>query len=63
MCKSQYVLYAVFQNDMRNASPRSLFLWTFTELHDYFKDRDVRNAHVLLINNGGDFAVSFFEEG
>jgi len=35
----------------------------FKELHDYFKDHDVRNAHVLSINNIGDFAVSFFQKG
>lgn len=45
------------------ASPKSMFLWTFRKLHDYFKDRDVRNAHVLSINNVGDFAVSFIKAG
>lgn len=55
-----YVTYELSKNNMRKAAPKTLFLWTFTELHDYFKDHDVRNAHVLSINNGGDFAVSFF---
>lgn len=32
-------------------------------LHDYFRDHDVRNAHVLSINNVGDFAVSYSKVG
>lgn len=35
------------KDNLRDASPKSLFLWTFAELHDYFKDHDVRIAHVL----------------
>ena len=29
----------------------------------YFRDHDVRNAHVLSISNVGDFAVSYFKVG
>lgn len=42
---------------------KARFFRLLTELHDYFKDHDVRNAHVFSINNEGDWAVSFFKEG
>lgn len=44
-----------------SGSIKSRFLWTLTELQDYFKDGDVRSAHVLPINNVGlgDRALSF----
>lgn len=40
---------------------KAVFLWVLTELQDYFKDGDVRSAHVLSINNVGlgDRALSF----
>lgn len=43
--------------------PKSDFFDFYRGLHDYFKDHSVRNAHVSSINDVGDFAVSFFEEG
>lgn len=40
-------------------------MWTLTELQDYFKDGDVRNAHVFPINNVGlrDCALLFSVDG
>lgn len=49
----------------RYTSSKSHFMLTLIQLHDYFKDRDVRNAHVLSINNVGlgDSAVSLLKKG
>jgi len=43
--------------------PKSASLDFYPGLHDYFRNYDVRNAHVLSINNVGDFAFSSLKVG